>query len=398
VDREFSKIPIPPDGALDESLEELYESAPCGYLSTTSDGRIIKANRTFSEWTGYGHQELAAGMRFLDLLTVGGKIFYETHFALLLAMHGQVDEIALDIACKGGRVVPTLVSARQKRNAAGEPVLNRLTVFNATERRTYERELLRARKRAEESASELSRVNAELTRSNNELLRANDELAQFAYAASHDLQEPLRTISLYTELLAHRHPEGTDEEAETFMRFILDGSRRMKMLIEDLLSFSRAQGSNLVLRPTEMEPVLNAAVANLRSSIDESGASVIYESLPRVTADAARIVQVFQNLLGNAIKYRRPGAAPSVRISAARQSSPEWLFTVEDNGLGFEPRYAEQIFGLFKRLHGREIPGTGIGLALCKKIIDSHGGRIWATSTVGVGSRFCFTIPDRSPS
>ena len=387
-----------PDGALDESLEELYESAPCGYVSTTSDGRIIKANRTFSEWTGYEDQELTAGMRFLDLLTVGGKIFYETHFALLLAMHGQVDEIALDMACKGGRVVPTLVSARQKRNAAGEPILNRLTVFNATERRTYERELLRARKRAEESAAELSRVNSELKQSNTELLRANDELAQFAYAASHDLQEPLRTISLYTELLADRHPKGTDEEAETFMRYILDSSHRMRTLIEDLLSFSRAQGSDLVLRTTEMESVLNAALANLRSSIEESGATVTYDKLPKAMVDAARIVHVFQNLLGNAIKYRKPGAAPSVRIAAARQSSPEWLFTVEDNGLGFEPRYAEQIFGLFKRLHGREIPGTGIGLALCKKIIESHGGRIWATSAVGVGSRFCFTIPDRIPS
>jgi phosphoserine phosphatase RsbU/P len=398
VDPKFRGIPILPDGALDESLEELYESAPCGYVSTTSDGRIIKANRTFSEWTGYEDQELTAGMRFLDLLTVGGKIFYETHFALLLAMHGQVDEIALDMACKGGRVVPTLVSARQKRNAAGEPILNRLTVFNATERRTYERELLRARKRAEESAAELSRVNSELKQSNTELLRANDELAQFAYAASHDLQEPLRTISLYTELLADRHPKGTDEEAETFMRYILDGSRRMRTLIEDLLSFSRAQGSDLVLRTTEMESVLNAALANLRSSIEESGATVTYDKLPKAMVDAARIVHVFQNLLGNAIKYRKPGAAPSVRIAAARQSSPEWLFTVEDNGLGFEPRYAEQIFGLFKRLHGREIPGTGIGLALCKKIIESHGGRIWATSAVGVGSRFCFTIPDRIPS
>jgi PAS domain S-box-containing protein len=122
VDRKSRGIPILPDGALDESLEELYQSAPCGYVSTTSDGRIIKANRTFSEWSGYEHEDLTAGMRFLDLLTVGGKIFYETHFALLLAMHGQVDEIALDMACKDGRVVPTLVSARQKRNAAGEPI------------------------------------------------------------------------------------------------------------------------------------------------------------------------------------------------------------------------------------------------------------------------------------
>jgi PAS domain S-box-containing protein len=388
-----------PESVPEESAEELYETAPCGYLSTTPEGRIIRVNRTFLEWMGYEHRQLTGGLRFLDLLTVGGKIFYETHFALLLRLHGHVDEIALDLECPDGRVIPTLVSARQKRNAAGEPVLNRLTVFNATERKRYERELLKARKRAEESVAELSRVNAELAQSNAALLKANEELAQFAYAANHDLQEPLRNIRIYVQLLARRYQGDLDEEAGTYLHYILDSSLRMQMLIDDLLSFSRAQSSDLVLRPTEMEFALGAALSNVRSSLDESGAIVTHAQLPWVMVDAARMIQVFQNLVGNAIKYRKPGETARVHISVTREEgSAEWLFAVEDNGLGFASQYSEQIFGMFKRLHGREMPGTGIGLAICKRIIESHGGRIWATSTPGVGSRFCFTIPDRRAS
>lgn len=380
----------------DESPEELYEAAPCGYLSTAPNGRIVRSNRTFSEWTGYNQQELTS-KRFLDLLTVGGKIFYETHFALMLRMHGHADEIAVDLACKDGGIIPTLVTAQQKRDAAGEPILNGLTIFNATERKRYEQELLHARRRAEETAAELSRVNNDLTRSNSALLKANEELAQFTYAANHDMQEPLRNISVYAQLLAKRYQGVLDGNGALFLRNILDGTRRMQLLIEDLLAFSRAQNSALVLRPTEMETALVVALSNLQASIDESGAVVTHDKLPKVTADASRMVQVFQNLIGNAIKYRRQEKTPHVHISAAKQKPGEWLVDVEDNGIGFEPRYAEQIFGMFKRLYGREIPGTGIGLAICKKVIESHGGRIWATSMPGIGSHFYFTIPDGVP-
>jgi PAS domain S-box-containing protein len=381
---------------LEESAEELYESAPCGYLSTTPDGRIVKANQTLINWIGCQRDELIGSTRFPDLLTIGGKIFYETHFALLLQMHGVVSEVALDLVCKEGPTIPTLVSAVQKRDAAGKALLNRITVFNATERRKYERELLIARKRAEESTSELSRVNLELSRSNAALLKANEELGQFAYAASHDLQEPLRTMTTYAQLLARRYPGVLDDDAKSFIENIVNGSRRMQTLIHDVLAFSQLQGSHLVLRLTGMEQTLAIALSNLGSAIEESKASITHDQLPFLTIDAARIAQVLQNLVGNAIKYRKPDDAPRVHISARREGHHEWLFTVEDNGAGFEAPYSEQIFGMFKRLHGREIPGTGIGLAICKKIIESHGGRIWATSTPGVGSSFCFTIPDRA--
>jgi phosphoserine phosphatase RsbU/P len=376
----------------EESAEELYEGAPCGYLSTTPDGLIVRANATLASWMGYRQDQLTRSIRFMDLLTVGGKIFYETHFAPLLRMHGAVNEIALDLICKDGRLIPSLVSAIQKRDAAGTPIVNRITIFNTTERRRYERELLLARRRAEETAAELSRVNSELTRSNAALLKANEELAQFGYAASHDLQEPLRTMATYAQLLARRYESELDKNGRLFINNIVEGSRRMESLIRDLLSFSQAQGSHLVLRQTDMNRPLQIALSNLRAAIDESNAAVTSDELPSLVVDAGRMAQVFQNLIGNAIKYRNPDVAPRIHISCIKHEQ-EYVFGVQDNGVGFEKQYAEQIFGVFKRLHGREIPGTGIGLAICKKMVESHGGRIRAESTVGVGSTFYFSLP-----
>lgn len=380
----------------DESAEDLYEHAPCGYLSTTPDGGIIRLNKTFADLIGW-EREQVIGKRFPDLLTIGGRIFYETHFALMLQMHGQVSEIAVDFQCADGTTVPALVTAVQKRDHAGMPLLNRMTVFNATERRRYEQELLLARRRAEEAAAELVRVNVELSASNAALLKANEDLGQFAYAASHDLQEPLRMMATYAQLLARRYQGVVDENARAYVSYIVDGARRMETLITSLLAFSQAQGAQLVLRPTDMNQVLAAALGNLRFSIDDTHATITHDKLPFLNVDASRLVQVFQNLVGNAIKYRKPDEAPRVHVSGRRDEGC-WTFSVQDNGLGFDPCYADQIFRMFKRLHGTEIAGTGIGLAICKKIVESHGGKIWVTSTPGVGSTFTFTIPERRNS
>ena len=379
-----------------ESAAELYERAPCGYLSTTPDGLIIRVNATFASWLGYAPDELTRDMRFLDLLTIGGKIFYETHFALLIRMHGEVNEIALDFNCKNGRTLPCLVSATQKRDAEGTPLVNRITVFNASERRRYEKELLDARRRAEEISGELAQANAELRRSNAALVKANEELHEFTYAASHDLQEPLRTVTSYAQLLAKRYESQFDGDALLFLKYIVEGSHRMRTLISDVLAFSHAQGSYVVLRPTDLKQPLQIAMSNLSSAIEESGASVTHGELPWLTIDGTRMTQLFQNLIGNAIKYRRPGEPPRVHVSCARNQD-EWTFSVRDNGIGFDSGYAERIFGMFKRLHGREVPGTGIGLAICRKIVESHGGRIWAESIPGKGSTFLFTLPVSSP-
>lgn len=377
-----------------ESAEELYESAPCGYLSTTPDGLIVRVNTTFASWLGYTKDELTGAMRLLDLLTTGGKIFYETHFALLIRMHGEVNEIALDFKCHDGRIIPSLVSAIQKRDAAGTPIVNRITVFNTTERRRYEHELLLARRRAEEISAALAQSNAELGRSNAALLKANEELGEFSYAASHDLQEPLRTMASFSQLLARRYSGKLDGDALFYLDSIVTGCLRMETLIRDLLSFSQAQGSHVVLRRADMNQPLQLAISNLRSAIDDSNATVTQDELPSLIVDTARMTQLFQNLVGNAIKYRKAGEPPRIHVSSSRNQQ-EWIVSVRDNGIGFENKHAEQVFGMFKRLQGQEIPGTGIGLALCRKIVESHGGRIWADSTPGLGSTFSFSIPAR---
>jgi PAS domain S-box-containing protein len=382
-------------GIPNESVEDLYENAPCGYLSTTPDGRIVRVNRTLTDLVGVEPKQLIGGKRFSDLLTMGGRMFYETHFALMLRMHGEVSEIALDFQRADGTVVPALVTAVQKRDPAGNPLLNRITVFNATERRHYEQELLIARTRAEKAAAELARVNSELSSSNAALLRANEDLGQFAYSASHDLQEPLRTMTTYAQLLARRYENVLDDHGRGFISNIVEGSRRMQMLVSDLLAFCQAQGAQLVLRPTDMTQVLEAALANLRSAIDDTRATVTHDNLPLMNVDTARMAQVLQNLVGNAIKYRNPDESPRIHVSAGKDQNECWVLSVQDNGLGFEQSYAELIFGMFKRLHGRDIAGTGIGLAICRKIVESHGGKIWAVSTPGVGSRFSFTLPER---
>jgi PAS domain S-box-containing protein len=374
--------------ALEESAEELYETAPCGYLSTTTNGHIIKVNATLIKWLGYDRDELTRGKRFIDLLTPGGRIFYETHFHLMLRMYGEVSEIAFDMVCSNGSVIPTLVNAMQKRDAVGNPLVNRLTVFNAGERRSYERELLMARRRADEALAELQQSNAAL-------LKANEHLGQFAYAASHDLQEPLRTITSYAQLFEKRYAGSLERPAAELVSQIVDSARRMQALVRDLLTYSQAQDSPLVLRPTDMNETLRMVLENLQAAVEEAGTVITYDRLPVLNVDAARLAQVFQNLIGNAIKYRKPNEAPHVHVSAS-EGEGEWTFTVRDNGLGFDSSYSDEIFGVFKRLHGRDIPGTGIGLAICKRVIESHEGRIWADSTPGVGSTFSFTIPLRS--
>lgn len=235
-------------------------------------------------------------------------------------------------------------------------------------------------------------VQDELARRTEDLVRSNRDLEQFAYVASHDLQEPLRMVTSYTQLLARRYKGQLSSEADEFIGFAVDGAIRMQSLINALLAYSRVGTRGKDFGPVSSRIALEQALANLRLSIEESGARISSGDLPTVTGDAVQLMLLFQNLVGNAIKFQKPGVVPEVAVSAEFQGD-EWTFTVSDNGIGIDPRFWERIFVIFQRLHSKEeFSGTGIGLAMCKKIVERHGGRIWLASEPGSGSRFSFTL------
>ncbi|HNV87239.1 MAG TPA: ATP-binding protein, partial [Candidatus Omnitrophota bacterium] len=228
-----------------------------------------------------------------------------------------------------------------------------------------------------------------------DLSRSNAELEQFAYIASHDLQEPLRMVASYVQLLAQRYKGKLGTDADEFIGFAVDGALRMRMLINDLLEYSRIGTRGTPFVPVDCRVVLGWARENLKVAIEESGAQIDAGELPEIIADANQMLRLLQNLIANAIKFRKKDEALRILISA-REEPGEWLFSVRDRGIGFDMKYAERIFGIFQRLHGREeYSGSGIGLAVCKKIVERHGGRIWAESEAGQGTVFYFTIPIR---
>jgi len=237
-----------------------------------------------------------------------------------------------------------------------------------------------------------------LRRANEYLHRANSDLETFAYSASHDLREPIRTVGMYSELIKRRYSEVLDANGKECLGFLTAAAKRMELLVKDLLAYTqigktRDEGD----QECSAAAALAGALSNLSESIDESGADISYGPLPKLPVREVELQQVFQNLVGNAIKYRKDGEVPRIHVAAEREG-PTWRISVHDNGIGIDPQYRETVFGLFKRLHVRDkYSGTGLGLAICQKIVERYGGRIWVESEAGKGSTFLFTIPAFGP-
>lgn len=318
--------------------------------------------------------------RFMQSLETGWRDFKTT------AKDGsEVETVWANVHLEGDSFVGIGLDMRERKQH--EDALR--VAYKEVQRQAEELEL-----QAEELASinvALSEREAQLKRANEELARSNRELEQFAYVASHDLQEPLRQVVNFSELLEKRFGKVLDKEGCELLDFIMEGGQRMQAFIKDLLTFSRA-GHSGQKEPTSVQHILDTAVTNLRARIEEAGALISVEPLPTLEVVPQQMMQVFQNLIGNALKFR--SQAPLEIQIGARKAENEWHIWVKDNGIGFDMEHAERVFQIFHRLHKRSVhAGTGIGLPICKRVIEQHGGRIWAESTVGEGSTFHFTLP-----
>jgi len=353
-------------------LNAFVEAVPEGMLLVSNDGAIHLVNRRMEEMFGYSREELL-GKRLDMLVPDRYRSRHSGHRARYFeepkvrAMGAGRD---LTGRRKDGSEFPVEIGLSYVDT--GEGMLALGIVIDITERK---------------------RVESEFARINSELVRSNTELGQFAYVASHDLQEPLRMVTGYLQLLEKRYKGQIDQEGTEFIRYAVEGAVRMKRLIEDLLALSRAGTQKASFRPVDSRTLFEAACANLSVAIRESAAEVTSDSLPMIIADTGLLTQVFQNLIGNAIKFRRKDHPPHVHVTA-EVAKDAWVFSIRDNGIGIETRHQDRIFGIFERLHSSDqYEGSGVGLAITQRILERHGGRIWVESKIGEGSTFFFSIP-----
>ena len=348
----------------------LLEAAPDAMVVVDEAGAIVLVNVQTEKQFGYRRDELV-GRKVTDIIPIGfaerlvADKLRSPEEALAQVMGAGIELTALR---KDGTEFPIEIMLSPLESADG--ILVTAAIRDISMRRAAE---------------------ANLIHKIAELNRSNEELSQFAYIASHDLQEPLRMVSRYTQLLAQRYAGRLDDDADEFIAFAVDGAVRMQRLIQDLLAYSRIGTKRMDVTMVSSDRALGVALTNLGSAIEESGALVTSEPLPSVRADETQLVQLFQNLIGNAIKYRA-ARTPEVHVSVLKRHG-KYQFSVKDNGLGIEPQYYDRIFGMFQRLHNRrEFSGTGIGLAICRKILERNGGKISVTSKLNHGSTFRFTL------
>ena len=351
-------------------FRQTFELAASG-ICHVIDGRFVRVNRSLCEILGYPEEHLLK-KSVKEVSYPEDRDVTDAERARI--RRGEIESARFEkryVRGDTGAIVWCDIAIALVRDAQGNPLYEVAIFDDITERKKGE---------------------AALRAAHEELKRSNAELEQFASVASHDLQEPLRMVASYTQLLWRRYDSKFDQDAREFMAFIIDGATRMKQLIEDLLAYSRVGTKGADFQPVSAEAALRRALFNLRAAVEEAGAAVTHDVLPSVPADEAQLAQLFQNLIGNALKFRSD-SVPRIHIAVAEKAG-EWQFEVRDNGIGIEPQYYERIFMVFQRLHNKgEYPGTGIGLAICKKVVERHGGRIWVESRSNQGSSFFFTLP-----
>jgi PAS domain S-box-containing protein len=363
---------------LEESLEDLYEHAPCAYVSTLPDGSLVKVNQTFLSWTGYPREGLLGDRRFQDLLTIPGKIYYDTHYSPLLYMQGFVNEVALDLVCRDGHQLPVLVNASQKRDECGAPLLNRITIFNATDRREYERELLMARRQAEQAAQTKARSLSMI---------------------SHEIRNALSGIVLAAQALERSSHEPKQQK---YIRTLKSSSRNLLALVNTMLDFSQIDAGMVQLgeQPFDPSELLNEVVSSLEGKAEEKKLALGVVIDPRVPAsligDPLRIGQILINLASNALKFTERGSVTlALQLEDLRPHSAALRFSVQDTGIGIAPDRLNDIFEEFTQASSDislKYGGTGLGLAICQRLAHLYGSEIHVESALGAGSTFYFVL------
>jgi PAS domain S-box-containing protein len=369
---------------LEESAEDLFENAPCGYLSTLPEGTILRVNQTFLSWTGHRREDLVARRRFQDLLTIGGRIYHETHYAPLLQMQGTVREVAVELLHADGHRQPALISSALKRDPQGRPLLTRIIVFPAMDRREYERELLRARQKAEQA----DRVKAD-----------------FISMISHEIRTPLNAIAGVGYLL---QATVLSPQQEKCVRILRSSSENLLATINEILDFSKVESGTVSLeeRSFDLRALVQGVASSLSLKAEEKGVALVAdvdERLPgTLLGDPVKVQQVLTNLVGNAVKFTAQGSVTvGVRVRERVDDAVTVDFRVSDTGIGIAPERLPHIFDPFTQAShdvGIKYGGTGLGLAITKRLVELHGSRLAVASEPGRGSTFSFALRFKLPA